>query len=50
VNPEVAHPRWSQATERLLGSGERVPTRLFNGYGEWVAGLYTTLQRERLWA
>jgi sulfoxide reductase catalytic subunit YedY len=50
VNPEVAHSRWSQATERLLGSGERVPTRLFNGYGEYVASLYTNLQRERLWA
>ena len=50
VNPEVPHPRWSQATERLLGSGERVPTRIFNGYGEWVASLYTGLQRERLWA
>ncbi len=50
VNPEVPHPRWSQATERLLGSGERVPTRLFNGYGEWVGGLYGSLQRERLWA
>jgi sulfoxide reductase catalytic subunit YedY len=50
VNPEVAHPRWSQATERLLGSGERVPTRLFNGYGEFVAPLYANLQRERLWA
>ncbi len=50
VNPEVAHPRWSQATERLLGSGERVPTQLFNGYGEFVAGLYTNLQDERLWA
>lgn len=50
VNPEVPHPRWSQATERLLGSGERVPTRLFNGYGEFVSGLYTNLQGERLWA
>ncbi|MBB3898078.1 protein-methionine-sulfoxide reductase catalytic subunit MsrP [Roseococcus suduntuyensis] len=50
VNPEVPHPRWSQATERLLGSGERVPTQLFNGYGEFVAGLYTNLGRERLWA
>ncbi len=50
VNPEVSHPRWSQATERLIGTGERVPTQLFNGYGEWVAGLYTGLQRERLWA
>jgi sulfoxide reductase catalytic subunit YedY len=50
VNPEVPHPRWSQATERLIGSNERVPTRLFNGYGEFVAGLYTNLQSERLWA
>ena len=50
VNPEVAHPRWSQATERLLGSNERVPTQLFNGYGEFVAGLYTGLAQERLWA
>jgi methionine sulfoxide reductase catalytic subunit len=49
VNPEVPHPRWSQATERLLGSGERVPTRIFNGYGEFVAGLYTGLQNENLW-
>ncbi|MDB5314306.1 MAG: protein-methionine-sulfoxide reductase catalytic subunit MsrP [Rhodospirillales bacterium] len=50
VNPEVPHPRWSQASERLLGSNERVPTQLFNGYGEFVAGLYTGLTRERLWA
>ncbi|HEY4250898.1 MAG TPA: protein-methionine-sulfoxide reductase catalytic subunit MsrP [Roseomonas sp.] len=50
VNPEVPHPRWSQATERLLGSNERVPTRLFNGYAEQVSGLYTSLQSERLWA
>ena len=40
VNPEVPHPRWSQATERLLATDERVPTRLFNGYGEQVAHLY----------
>ena len=50
VNPEVPHPRWSQASERLIGSNERVPTRLFNGYGEFVAGLYTNLQNERLYA
>ncbi|MBK1659105.1 protein-methionine-sulfoxide reductase catalytic subunit MsrP [Paracraurococcus ruber] len=50
VNPEVSHPRWSQASERVLGTGERIPTQLFNGYGEWVAGLYTGLQKERLWA
>ncbi len=49
VNPEVPHPRWSQATERLLGSNERVPTQLFNGYGEFVADLYRGLERERLW-
>ncbi len=50
VNPEVAHPRWSQATERVLGTDERIPTRLFNGYGEFVADLYKDLQKERLWA
>ncbi len=50
VNPEVPHPRWSQASERLIGSNERVPTRIYNGYGEFVAGLYTGLQNERLWA
>lgn len=40
VNPEVPHPRWSQETEELLGVRERVPTQLYNGYGEWVADLY----------
>jgi sulfoxide reductase catalytic subunit YedY len=40
VNPEVPHPRWSQATERVLGSEERVPTLKFNGYEAEVAGLY----------
>jgi sulfoxide reductase catalytic subunit YedY len=50
VNPEVPHPRWSQASERVIGTGERVPTKLFNGYGEFVADLYTGLQQERLWA
>ena len=48
VNPAVAHPRWSQATERLLGSEERVPTQLFNGYGEFVAKLYADKQGEAL--
>jgi sulfoxide reductase catalytic subunit YedY len=50
VNPEVPHPRWSQATERVLGTNARVPTLLFNGYGEFVASLYTGLRNERLWA
>jgi methionine sulfoxide reductase catalytic subunit len=40
VDPDVPHPRWSQQTERLLGSGEKRPTVLYNGYGEWVAKLY----------
>jgi sulfoxide reductase catalytic subunit YedY len=44
VNPEVPHPRWSQASEEVLGTGERVPTQLFNGYGEYVAGLYKDMQ------
>jgi sulfoxide reductase catalytic subunit YedY len=52
VNPEVAHPRWSQATEEVLGTGERVPTQLFNGYGAQVASLYTGMEAQvgdRLW-
>lgn len=40
VEPDVPHPRWSQSTERMLGTGERFPTRLYNGYGKWVADLY----------
>jgi sulfoxide reductase catalytic subunit YedY len=50
VNPEVPHPRWSQTSERVLGSGERVPTQLFNGYAEFVADLYKGLENERLFA
>jgi len=48
VNPEVPHPRWSQASERVVGTDERVPTRLFNGYGEYVAQLYQDMAGERL--
>ena len=48
VNPEVPHPRWSQATERVLGSGERKPTLMWNGYGEHVAHLYDGIKGERL--
>jgi methionine sulfoxide reductase catalytic subunit len=51
VNPDVPHPRWSQATEEVIGAGgKRVPTQKFNGYGEQVAGLYAGLEKERLWA
>ncbi len=48
VNPKVDHPRWSQATEKLLGTGKRVPTLLYNGYGEYVAGLYKNIKGEEL--
>ncbi len=43
VNPNVPHPRWSQATERFIQSVNnetRIPTQLFNGYTEWVGNLY----------
>ena len=40
VNPDVPHPRWSQASERLLGSGASVPTQIYNGYTAQVGPLY----------
>ncbi|HET7609934.1 MAG TPA: protein-methionine-sulfoxide reductase catalytic subunit MsrP [Gammaproteobacteria bacterium] len=46
VNPQVDHPRWSQASERRLGGGlfaARIPTQMFNGYADEVASLYTGL-------
>ena len=48
VNPEVPHPRWSQAEERVLGTDETVPTQLYNGYGDQVASLYSGLASEKL--
>jgi len=48
VNPEVPHPRWSQASERVIGTDQRVPTLKWNGYGEYVAHLYDGLQSEKL--
>ena len=53
VNPEVDHPRWSQASERRIGSGfsglfaRRMPTQMFNGYAEQVAHLYSGLDLRR---
>ncbi|MGZ9569157.1 protein-methionine-sulfoxide reductase catalytic subunit MsrP [Alcaligenes nematophilus] len=50
VNPEVPHPRWSQATERVIGSGffaTKKPTLPFNGYAEDVAGLYADMDLRR---
>ena len=49
VNPDVPHPRWSQATERFLGQSGRRPTLLFNGYADQVAGLYKGLEGEKLY-
>ena len=43
VNPEVPHPRWSQATERLIGENVRRETLFLNGYADEVAGLYDNL-------
>jgi sulfoxide reductase catalytic subunit YedY len=48
VNPAVPHPRWSQAEERLIGTSEVVPTRIWNGYGEYVAAMYADLKGEQL--
>ena len=48
VNPDVPHPRWSQATERPLGQDEKVPTLLYNGYEAFVADLYSDLQDQPL--
>lgn len=48
VNPEVNHPRWSQATEEVLGAnGRRIPTVMYNGYGEFVAHLYKGMEDQR---
>ncbi len=40
VNPKVPHPRWSQMTERIIDTGDRVKTQPFNGYGSYVATMY----------
>ena len=50
VNPDVNHPRWSQATERVIGNdifSPRVKTLMFNGYGEDVANLYTGMDLKK---
>jgi sulfoxide reductase catalytic subunit YedY len=50
VNPEVPHPRWSQAKERMLGTDEMRDTLIYNAYGEQVASLYAGMdaKKERL--
>jgi len=50
VNPDVSHPRWSQATERVIGEGilsPRIKTEMFNGYGDEVANLYSSMDLKK---
>ena len=50
VNPRVDHPRWSQASERVIGESiisPRIPTTMFNGYGDEVASLYTGMDLKK---
>jgi sulfoxide reductase catalytic subunit YedY len=51
VNPSVDHPRWSQAHERLLNGNsffpKVVPTLMFNGYGDQVAGMYSGMDLKK---
>jgi methionine sulfoxide reductase catalytic subunit len=49
VNPEVDHPRWSQATERRIGELTRRNTLIFNGYGEHVAHLYAGMDLKKFY-
>ncbi|UCF37229.1 MAG: protein-methionine-sulfoxide reductase catalytic subunit MsrP [Acidobacteriota bacterium] len=46
VNPGFDHPRWSQASERFLNTGERIPTQIYNGYAEQVGHLYDASERK----
>ena len=48
VNPKVPHRRWSQEYEKDIESGNKYPTQLFNGYGEWVASLYGDLNNKSI--
>ena len=48
VNPKVPHRRWSQEYEKDIESGNKYPTKLFNGYGEWVASLYGDLNNKSI--
>jgi sulfoxide reductase catalytic subunit YedY len=47
VNPNVDHPRWSQASERRIGSFFRTKTLPFNGYSDQVASLYSGMDLKR---
>ena len=45
VNPNIPHPRWSQRSEQQLGVDGRIPTVIYNGYGEQVASMYNKLEK-----
>jgi sulfoxide reductase catalytic subunit YedY len=47
VNPDVDHPRWSQARERRIGEFFKKPTLMFNGYADQVASLYSGMDLRR---
>ena len=49
VNPQVDHPRWTQASERRLGEFFRRKTLMFNGYGDQVASLYTGMDLRKFY-
>ncbi len=49
VNPDVGHPRWSQATERRIGEFRKRPTLPFNGYGTEVAAMYRNLDLKKFY-
>jgi sulfoxide reductase catalytic subunit YedY len=52
VNPEVDHPRWSQARERRIGGGlfeARVPTKMFNGYTKEIGTLYQAMDLKKFY-
>jgi sulfoxide reductase catalytic subunit YedY len=49
VNPQVSHPRWSQATERRIGEWRRRETKMFNGYADQVSSLYTGMDLKKLY-
>ena len=49
VNPKVDHPRWSQAMEEVIGTGEKKPTLLYNGYGGQVASLYAGMEGQKIY-
>ena len=48
VNPLVKHPRWSQAQDKDIGSNRMYETKIYNGYGKWVANLYKDMEKSDL--